>query len=91
MIVEVENTKEFMKWMDDLDKERYRLIFTRQGEGILRPKVSTRNLDTIYVKGLDIDKFDILLKNWSNSFPCKKIYWDESKAFRDKERGDIIG
>jgi hypothetical protein len=77
MIIEVLDEVEAQRIADSLDSERYTLYYTIS-QIILRPNVSSKNLDTFYLKFSNINSQRNIVNTWKG-----KKYFISSFHFKD--------
>jgi uncharacterized short protein YbdD (DUF466 family) len=89
-IIEVANTDAFVEWMRDKDPNRFKLIFTEDGEAIYTPTVTTSRVETLFIRGLSQAEQEKIGKKAQEElkvnkvWKCKHYFFDERKEPRER-------
>lgn len=87
MIIELNSVEELKYLLSSLNRDKYKMLLTENGEIFVRPTVSTKPLDTLYIKNLQEGEVNAV-ELWfgkEKSFRVKQIFIDEEKDFRFKK------
>jgi len=77
MIIECSRIEQFKEIGNNLPKEVYILYLTEEGDAVLRPKVTSRGRDTIWIRNLSKEELGELAKWWGKAFIVKKVHFKE--------------
>lgn len=79
-VIEFDSVEQFKDLANNYQKDRFRLLLTDEGEAIMRPSVSTKSLETLYIIGLTREQQDELEKWWGRSvFRIARFNWREDR------------
>lgn len=79
-IMEFSNLESFKKVVIKQDKARYCLITTELDEAICKPTVTSRGLDTFYIRNLTKEQLSVIIKTWGEGvINISRFWWSEDK------------
>jgi hypothetical protein len=79
-IIEIKTVEEFRKAVEDLERNRFKLYITELKEAILRPQVTSKNVDTIYIRNLKEEEIKAVIKIWGGTTAnIVRFWWSEDK------------